>query len=58
MTDAETERSVALGLQRLIATGSNRRQLRTVLDLRVDPHTPRRLAKLLEELEKAEKVSH
>jgi hypothetical protein len=58
MTDAEKERSVASALRRLIATGSNRRQLRKALDLRIDPRTPRRLTKLLEELEKTETVRH
>src|SRR5215475_7309541 len=58
MTHAEKERSIASALQRLIATGSNRQQLRKVLDLRVDPRTPRRFSKLLEELEKAETVRH
>jgi hypothetical protein len=58
VTDAEKERSVASPLRKLIATGSNRQQLRELLDLRVDPRTPRRLAKLLEELEKVETVRH
>jgi hypothetical protein len=58
MTDAERERSMASALQRLIATGSNRQQLHRLLDLRADPRTPRRLTKLLEELEKAEAVRH
>jgi hypothetical protein len=58
MTHAEKERSMASTLKRLIATGSNRQQLRKVLDLRVDPRTPRRFSKLLEELEKAETVRH